>query len=216
MQPAVIHPVRGTPRRRRRALVVLGALVVAAAAAAGAARLQPGWFHSQPAAGDAQLETARALEQFVASELTHVRGKGAQAWRMRVRAEDVNAWLAARLPQWLEHDRSLPWPQDVGTPQARVDGQAFELAAPWKGWVVSSRWSIQPAGAGAVAATLEPDGGAVGCLPIPLGTQVGAWFVPELGKALLLKAALGDGRTVRVTGAEFEDSAVVLDLVTDG
>jgi len=90
--------------KRSRARTFFAILLVFIAAAAGAvalARMTPAWW--SPTARDAAgaLDTARALEQGIASETTKVRGEGVQPWSVRVRAADVNAWLGARLPQWL-------------------------------------------------------------------------------------------------------------------
>ena len=159
------------------------------------------------------LETARALEQGIAGEVTKVRGADTGEWSVRVRAADVNAWLGARLPQWLEHDRSLPWPEGVKGVQVRIDPDGVVLAADWNGFVVSTRWTVDE-GAPGSPATLHADGTSVGNLPVPFGAGVGAWFVPELGGALQLRTGLGDGRTVQVQGVEFADGAAIVDCRT--
>ncbi len=203
---------RTMPFHRKLFLALLG-LVAVAALAAWLARAKPSWW--APVARDAAgaLDTARALEQGIAGETSKVRGPGTQPWSVRVRAADVNAWLGARLPQWLEFDQSLPWPGGVKGVQARIDADGLVLAADWNGFVVSTRWSVAPGVPGA-AATLRETGTAVGNLPIPFAAGVGAWFMPVLARPLPLEAKLGDGRRVRVTGVEFADGEAIVDCET--
>lgn len=204
------------PRAWRRAFLVMLVAVAALAAATAAARRPPGWW-SEPApwpTEDAALETARGLEQGIASETTRVRARGAEDWSVRVRAADLNAWLAARLPQWLEHDRSLPWPEGVNRVRVAIDADGLALAADWNGFVVTTRWAVEPGSAGAPA-TLRAAGSSVGSLPVPFAAGVGAWFVPELGRPLALRARLGDGRSVSVADVEFADGEAIVDCRTD-
>lgn len=203
---------RRAPWQRRVFLGLLAAVALLAGAVALARRV-PAWW--APTARDAAgaLDTARALEQGIAGETTRVRGPGTQAWTVRVRAADLNAWLGARLPQWLEHDRSLPWPEGVKAVQVAADPDGFALAADWNGVVVVTRWAID-AGEGGAPATLRAAGTSVGSLPVPFAGSVGGWFVPELARPLPLETRLGDGRTLRVTGAEFLDGEAILDCET--
>lgn len=203
---------QGGPRRRR-GLAVGGALGALTAVAFVLAWIAPGWW--APVARDAAgaLDTARALEQGVASELTKVRGPGTQAWAVRLRDADANAWLGARLPQWLEFDQSLPWPEGVDAVQMHTTPRGLTLAARWHGFVVSTNWRIEP-GTGGAPATIVADGTSVGLLPIPFAAGVGAWFVPQLAKPLPLDLKLGDGRRVRVMGVDFSDGEAVADCET--
>lgn len=212
MNDLALPPPRRMPLHRKLFLALL-ALVAVAALAAWLARGRPSWW--APVARDAAgaLDTARALEQGIASETSKVRGPGAQPWSVRVRAADVNAWLGARLPQWLEFDQSLPWPEGVNGVQARIDADGLVLAADWNGFVVSTRWSVD-AGAPGAAGTLRETGTAIGNLPIPFAAGVGAWFVPALARPFPLEAKLGDGRRVRVTGVEFADGEAIVDCET--
>jgi hypothetical protein len=200
------------PLHRKAFAAMLAAIAILAVLAA-LARRAPAWW--QPTARDAPgaLDAARTLEQGIASVTTRVRGPGAQPWTVRVRTADVNAWLGARLPQWLEHDRSLPWPEGVRAVQSAVDPGGFALAADWNGFVVSTRWTIEPGDRGQPA-TLRAAGTSVGSLPIPFAAGVGAWFVPELGRPLPLESRLGDGRSVRIVDAEFADGEAILDCET--
>ena len=208
----------GRDRRRavRRAFLAMLAVVALLAAAVGAARRAPAWW-SEPSpwpSEDAALETARSLEQGIASETTRVRAKGSEEWSVRVRAADLNAWLAARLPQWLEHDRSLPWPDGVERVRVAIDADGLALAADWNGFVVTTRWRVD-SGEGGAPATLRAAGSSVGSLPVPFASGVGAWFVPELGRPLALRARLGDGRSVTVSDVEFSGGEAIVDCRTD-
>src|SRR6185503_12670556 len=53
-----------------------------------------------------------------------------EPWTIRIRQEQVNAWLSAKLPQWIEHlrrDEQLEWPQQLGTPQVKFDRDGISL-----------------------------------------------------------------------------------------
>jgi hypothetical protein len=203
-----------TPSRKRRGAVVAVLLLAAAVViCAVLARRQPAWWSPTPPAGEAALETSRALEQGVASQTTQVRGTGVQPWSVSVRADDINAWLNARLPQWLEHDRSLPWPKDVGMPQVHITQGGIDAAALWNGWLVRSSWTLEP-GRDSGAARLVPGSAHVGTLPVPFADGIGAWFVPELASPVLLETTLSDGRTVRVTDVRLSDGQAIIDCVT--
>ena len=211
----MIHAFRRLPRRRKAFLALLS-LTALAAGAVAAMRREPAWWSAPApwASEGAALETARSLEQGIASETTRVRAKGSEEWSVRVRAADLNAWLAARLPQWLEHDRSLPWPEGVKRVRVAIDDGGLALAADWNGFVVTTRWRVE-AGEGGGPATLRAAGSSVGSLPVPFAAGVGAWFVPELGRPLPLRARLGDGRTVSVTDVELAGGEAIVDCRTD-
>ncbi len=194
-------------------MAALLVLIALAAVALVLARAAPSWWAPVPRDAAGALDTARALEQGIASETTKVRGAGVQPWSVRVKAKEIDAWLGARLPQWLEFDQSLPWPEGVNGVQSEIDAGGFTLAADWKGFVVSTRWAIDPGSEGAPA-TLRAAGTSVGNLPIPFAAGVGAWFVPALGAPLPLEAKLGDGRRVRVVNVEFAEGEAIVDCET--
>ena len=56
-----------------------------------------------PADAEARGE---AFEQALAAELTKVRPAG-EEWAISIDPADINAWLATRLPKWIEHDPGL-------------------------------------------------------------------------------------------------------------
>jgi uncharacterized protein YpmS len=51
-------------------------------------------------------------------------------WTLRLTQQQMNAWLAARLPAWIEHDANLKWPEPIGTPQVLIEPDGVSVAAP--------------------------------------------------------------------------------------
>lgn len=47
-----------------------------------------------------------------------------------MREEQINAWLATRLPKWIAHEKNLDWPETLGTPQVRLRTTGIEFAIP--------------------------------------------------------------------------------------
>lgn len=200
---------------------VAGWTMVAAGLLIGAgtwlAHQAPSWWSPSTAAPGAPSrddDRARALEQGIASELSRVRPAG-ERWAMRVRTGDANAWLALRLPQWLEHDRELPWPRGVELVQIHTSApDRLTLAAKRDGYV----WSIDlRAALERGRLSLEPAGGALGRLWLPwIGAPAGpgadrgrgalgiSALVPELAAPVDAVLALPDGRRVRLLDLEMD------------
>ena len=83
---------------------------VAAALLAGAA-LAAFVLAAMPPAARAMLPVdpdvrGEAFEQALAAQLTKIRPAG-EEWAIAIDPADVNAWLATRLPKWIEHDDGL-------------------------------------------------------------------------------------------------------------
>lgn len=53
-----------------------------------------------------------------------------EVWAIRVREDHINAWLAARLPEWLAHDGRGGWPASLGTPQVSLEAAGIRLGIP--------------------------------------------------------------------------------------
>jgi len=165
-------------------------------------------------------ERARALEQGLVSEFTRVRPAGEQ-WAIRVRSADANAWLALRLPQWLAHDRELPWPDGVDMVQLHLaTGDRITLGADRGGWVWSATMLVVLEDG---RLTLQPVGGALGRLWIPWmssadGSSDGALsiaaFVPELAHPVDAIVPLPDGRRVKLLDFEFADDEALFRFET--
>lgn len=81
--------------------VVFGAGALAAAFLLAA--LPPAARPSLPADPVARGE---AFEQALAAAMTSIRNPG-EEWAISIDPSDINAWLATRLPRWIEHDAAL-------------------------------------------------------------------------------------------------------------
>jgi len=120
------------PRRLWGCLLIL--LVFVLALAGGAAWLwrqahaTPVWY-SPPDPGAQPVATlAETVEYRMTEEFQKIRGE--DIWTLRILEEQINAWLAARLPEWIDHEPDLNWPGEFGIPQIRVDGRGIDLAVP--------------------------------------------------------------------------------------
>lgn len=92
------------PPIRRVALALGVASVVGAALAAF-------FLAAMPPAARPQLPVdpavrGEALEQALAAAISRIRPAG-EEWAISIDPADINAWLATRLPQWIEHDPAL-------------------------------------------------------------------------------------------------------------
>lgn len=81
---------------------------------------RPSWWRSVNPRDPAVIAVAERLENAVATILTQARppsedGDPAKPWTVRVAAADVNAWLNARLPTWMEsrEDVDFQWPESL-------------------------------------------------------------------------------------------------------
>ena len=172
-------------------------------------------------------EHAAQLEQSLASQATRVRPVEAETWQMQVDQDQVNQWLATRLPQWLAN-------QGVDTAELGafnnlmvgfVDGNV-ELAAEARAIGLDSvlRLIYQPRDNGPQQPmTLELTGIASGHLPLPKQTVLDQLVerTPEpqrpqmiearrMIEALDLSLPLQDGRLVSIVAMDFNETGVLL------
>lgn len=87
----------------------------------------PPWY--RPAAADdrATAVLAEAVENRIIEEAYKVRPAD-DTWTLRIRSEQINAWLATRLRRWLIHERNLHWPEQLGTPQVQLTREGIDIA----------------------------------------------------------------------------------------
>lgn len=117
------------PRWRRIVLVAALALVGAGAFLWQWSKSPPAWYQP-PDPGDAKVVAlADRFEYGLVEHAQKIRPEG-DSWTIRVRAEHMNAWLAARLPAWIAHDAELEWPSTLGTPQVHLEPGVVHLAVP--------------------------------------------------------------------------------------
>ncbi|MCP3905563.1 MAG: hypothetical protein GY715_18205 [Planctomycetes bacterium] len=125
----------GTPppkRRRRRwlrnTLLVLIVIVIFAGAWAWRRAGAPPEWYAPPDPADAQVaQLAERVEYGMVQEFHRIRPRD-ESWRMRVDEDEVNAWFAARLPEWIAHHEEVQWPETLGAPQVRVAENGMEIA----------------------------------------------------------------------------------------
>ena len=117
--------------RLRRLIKVLAVLsIVALVLAAVIWRLSwaaPSWYRPPPPSDPAAATLAESVENRIIEESHKVR-PAEDAWTLRVRSEQVNAWVGSRLPRWLIHEQDVIWPEQLGTPQIRLTDDGVDLA----------------------------------------------------------------------------------------
>lgn len=114
--------------RVKRLLAVLCVLVLVGITALwGMTRVPPHWYQP-PLAGDMQaLELADRVEFRLLEEFQKIRPDPGP-WKLRVREEQLNAWLATKLQNWIAHKENLVWPEDLDMPQIRFEPEGISLA----------------------------------------------------------------------------------------
>ena len=123
------------PRRRVKRLLlglVLSLLLIGAGLAYTAWRLswqQPSWY-APPNPSDARVVMLADDAEYDVLEQTQKVRSQKERWTVRLTAEQINAWLAARLPAWIEHDANIDWPKQIGTPQVLIDSGGLRVAVP--------------------------------------------------------------------------------------
>jgi len=130
--PPPSPPPPPPPRRRRRfrrpwvaAGLALCAAGTAALAALALTRATPAWWRPIDPADPATIDAAQAVEHAVVRQLSALRPAASppatpdaswrsETWSVSLSQADANAWLAARLPRWLEsREKRVLWPAGV-------------------------------------------------------------------------------------------------------
>jgi hypothetical protein len=231
-----------TPRRRRLLRTALLALpvVVVLLAAGGFALwrltwMAPAWWSPVDPADEQTAELAQRVEYRLVEEAHKPRAEP-EPWWIEVKQDQLNAWLAARLPEWIAHEHGVQWPAAVGRPQVNVSDGGMSV-----GVDVETN-----AGTRYVVAHLAPtvandtlslglEGLSIGRAWVPgapLGvvldqmraTGVGEFLddpgveqvlgLLEDGRGLEPMVTLGDGRRVRVLAVRCDRGALLLQAQT--
>ena len=116
-------------------LIVLVILAGAVAISAGLwwmSWMAPGWWVAPDPFDDRLINLAGLVEKRLAQEIYRKRDAGA-SWTIRLREQQLNAWLATRLRPWVAHhgsdgDEPIDWPPAVGPPQVRLSEEGLSVA----------------------------------------------------------------------------------------
>lgn len=115
-------------RRLKRSLLILFvAATLGAMALWQLSRARPAWY-APPDRHDVRAAALAEKIEYAVLEESHKLRAEDQPWSVVVRDEQINAWLATRLPQWASHEESLKWLADQSTLQVRTDKQGISLA----------------------------------------------------------------------------------------
>ncbi|MHC4990443.1 MAG: hypothetical protein ACYTGC_05630 [Planctomycetota bacterium] len=108
---------------------VLIVAVVITAGAVGLWRLTwmaPSWWAPLDPQDQQTARLAERVEYRLAEEAHKVRADP-KPWWLEIKQEQINAWLAARLPEWVAHAHGIQWPAEVGLPQVDVGQDTVRL-----------------------------------------------------------------------------------------
>lgn len=94
-------------------------------------RVPPAWY-APPPLDQQTIALADRAEYRLVQEAQKIRAPDQDVWTLRIRQEQINAWLAARLEQWIEHEGQR-WPEQLGTPQVSIQSHAISIALPLHG-----------------------------------------------------------------------------------
>lgn len=116
-------------------MVLALGITLAFAASVSLTRAAPSWW-TNPRDNDATRALATEVENAAVSQLYLARSQAngappegtswaSEDWRVALHEEHINAWLAARLPRWLEGQPGVPeWPDDMSQLQVRFEPDA--------------------------------------------------------------------------------------------
>lgn len=179
--------------------------------------------HWAPMTPDAPMaQRADALERRVTSSVTLVR-EGDPTWQIEVTAQQMNEWLAARLPRWLANQGAGG---DVGGAMVLLRDGELELAieaisngTPWLIRLVCEPLPPEDVSVDDAPARLRIKQILIGKLPVSFETVVsmaggsldaqGREALDDLAKGLPMVMDLGDGRIVTVLDAKIDPQRTV-------
>lgn len=220
-------------RRRRWPLVVLGLLIGVGAAGYwiwNRANAAPEWY-GPPDANDEEVAALAERVEYGLVETFHKIREPEETWTLRVTEAQLNAWLAARLPDWMRYEGDVAWPDALGAPQLNITPDGIEIGLAVSSGGAASRVVVTRLAPrvenGAVTFDLDRVG--VGRLRVPGSTGALADVVESLASAGMVDAAfqdelnrllvdalngptfeLADGRTVEILDVTLEEGTMDL------
>jgi hypothetical protein len=183
-------------------------------------------------AGDPEIrQRAAAVESFVSTQTTHVR-PDMERWSIELTQDQVNAWLATRLPMWLANqgvEQSVI--EFVPSVLVHVGDEKVEFAAELKlnGKTQIVQFVYRAAdGEGPEPVRLTLEGVYAGRLPLPVDWTIeqikqrlsargreAADQLRSLLESIDLVLKLDDGRMVKVVDMALRDGKAILTCQTD-
>lgn len=127
--PVFLRPVflrRGGVLRRALVAIVLAGILIGAWLWWGL-HTPPSWYDVPDVTVPEVTALADRVELRVLEEATAERDADA-LWGVRITDEQVNAWLAAKLRPWLEHEGDVDWPAELGPPQMHFEPKGINFA----------------------------------------------------------------------------------------
>ncbi len=197
---------------------------IAAVAAAGFVALAfallatPAHYAPADPASSATLRMGEATENAVARELSRVRPAAADSpagsyasapWELSFDEEQLNAWLGARLPQWLA-SRDAAMPAGLSSPAVRVEPGRITVAATYGSIVGEVVLSLTLLVQGGTSPRLTPEALRAGNLPVPLDALPLSLPLDRWLSHVAEPIRLEDGRAVEVLGIEATDAALTV------
>lgn len=114
--------------RYKRLLAILCLLLLLVACGLyGFMRMPPTWYHPPDPSEEKVAELADLVEYRLLEEFQKIRPEP-EPWKLRIREDQINAWLATKLRGWVAHNEDLTWPDDLDMPQIRFEPEGISLA----------------------------------------------------------------------------------------
>lgn len=166
-----------------------------------------------------------AFENALIAAVTKVRDPAGETWAIAIDPADINAWLATRLPKWIEHDPSLAPFARATTVRIGADDGALVVEAPVGpkalGLVGTLRMPIALDDSPGAKLMVDIGTTRIGLLPVPLsdaGWQVAGVLAEELARFESRyperRFRLADGRSVELRAIACEGGRVKIRLMT--
>lgn len=171
------------------------------------------------------IARGEALEQALVAAVTKVRDPAGETWAIAIDPSDINAWLATRLPKWIEHDPSLAPFERATTVRISADDGALIVDAPVGpealGLVGTLRLPIALDDSPGAKLIVDIGATRIGLLPVPFsdaGWEAAGTLAEELARFEAQyperRFRLADGRFVEVRAISCEDGRIKIRFAT--
>ena len=124
-----MHTLSAVTKRLRRAFFALIFVAAVIGVVWWMAQSEPAWYNPPDGTSEVVAGYADRVEYRLVEEMQKIRPVD-DSWRLRIREDQVNAWLATRLERWMRHDANVQWPESLGIPQVLFRENDLSLAIP--------------------------------------------------------------------------------------